>query len=51
MACPEVAVEGDGLQLWGIAANTLNKQLQTADRGWSPAWKLDMGLATPHHIK
>jgi hypothetical protein len=24
---------GDGLQIWRVAANILNKRLQTADRG------------------
>jgi hypothetical protein len=31
---------GDDLQIWRVAANILNKQLQTADRGWPPAWAL-----------
>jgi hypothetical protein len=26
---------GDGLQLWRAAADILNKQSQTADKGWS----------------
>jgi hypothetical protein len=26
---------GDGLQIWRVAANILNKQLRTADKGWS----------------
>jgi hypothetical protein len=33
MACPEVA-DGDYLQLYRVAANTLNKRLQTANKGW-----------------
>jgi hypothetical protein len=32
MACPQLALEGDGLQLWKVAANILNKQLQTTHR-------------------
>jgi hypothetical protein len=35
MARPQVADEGDGLQIWRVAANILNKQLRTADKGWS----------------
>jgi len=32
-----VAVGGDGLQIWRVAANILNKQVQTVDKGWSPS--------------
>jgi hypothetical protein len=35
MARPQVADGGDGLQIWRVAANILNKQSQTADKGWS----------------
>jgi hypothetical protein len=35
MACRHVAAGGDGLQVWKVAANILNKQSQTADKGWS----------------
>jgi hypothetical protein len=35
MACPQVADAGDALQVWRVAANILNKQSQTADKGWS----------------
>jgi hypothetical protein len=35
MACPQVADGGDGLQIWRIAANILNNQSMTVDRGWS----------------
>jgi hypothetical protein len=28
-------VDGGGLQIWRIPANTLNKQALTADNGWS----------------
>jgi hypothetical protein len=34
MARPQVAIGGDGLQLWAVAANILNKQLRTADKEW-----------------
>jgi hypothetical protein len=31
---PQVADGVDGLQIWTVAANILNKQSRTADRGW-----------------
>jgi hypothetical protein len=34
MARPKVADRGEGLQIWRAAANILNKQSRTADRGW-----------------
>jgi hypothetical protein len=47
---PQVASRGEGLQLWRVAANTLNKQPWRAEKGWSS--NLDVGhggLRTPHH--
>jgi len=44
MACSWVVDGGCGLPIWAIAANILNNQLQTADKGW-----LCRGLTTPHH--
>jgi hypothetical protein len=35
MAHPLVAHTEDGLQIWMVAANILNKQSQTASKGWS----------------
>jgi hypothetical protein len=35
MASPQVADGGDGLWIWRVAVNILNKHLQTADKGWS----------------
>jgi len=35
MAHPQVAGGGDGLQIWRVAVNTLNKQSQTGNRGWA----------------
>jgi hypothetical protein len=35
MVPPEVVDGGEGLQIWRVAANILNKQPQTSDRGWS----------------
>jgi len=35
MARPRVADGGDGLQMWKIVANILNKQSRTDGKGWS----------------
>ena len=51
MARPQVADRGNGLQIWRVAANMLNKQSWTADRSGSPAWGLVEGLTTPHRKK
>jgi hypothetical protein len=42
-----VVVRGDGLWIWRVAANILNKQSRTADEGWSSNSRLGMGLTTP----
>jgi hypothetical protein len=34
MARPQVADGRDSLQIWRVAANILNKQSRTADKGW-----------------
>jgi hypothetical protein len=34
-ASPQVADGGNSLQIWRVAANILNNQLWTADKGWS----------------
>jgi hypothetical protein len=34
----------EGLQLWRVAMNTLNKQPQTNDKGWSSSLGLGVGL-------
>jgi hypothetical protein len=34
MVRPRVAEGGEGLQIWRVAANILNKQSRTADKGW-----------------
>jgi hypothetical protein len=49
MARPQVADGGEGLQIWRVAANILNKQSRTADKGWPSSW--GVGLTTPHHKK
>jgi len=51
MACPRDADIGDGVQLWGVAANTLNKYRGQPRRGGPPAWGLDQGLTTAHRKK
>jgi len=35
MARPRVADGGYGQQVWSVAGNVLNKQLQTSGKGWS----------------
>jgi hypothetical protein len=52
MARLQVADGEDGLQIWRVAANILNKQSRTADKGGGPpAWELGVGLTTPHRKK
>jgi hypothetical protein len=48
MACHQAADGGDGLQLWGVAANILNKQSQTADKRWSSTLEFGVGLIIPN---
>jgi hypothetical protein len=43
MARPQVADGGDGLQFWRLAANILNKQSRTADKGWSSSLGVGRG--------
>jgi hypothetical protein len=53
MARPRVADIGDGLQIWRVAANILNKQSRTADRGWPSSLGVGRGLTIPavkHYI-
>jgi hypothetical protein len=47
MALPQVAVGGDGLQIWRVAANILNKQSRTADRRWPSNLWVRRVLTTP----
>jgi len=51
MAHPRVGDRGKSLQIRSVAANTFNKQSQTADTGWPSAWGLGRMLTTPHHTK
>jgi hypothetical protein len=48
MARRRVADRGDGLQIWRVAANILNKKSRTADSGWSCSFGVGRGLTTPH---
>jgi hypothetical protein len=48
MAHPEVVDRGDGLQIWRLAENMLNKQSQTEDRGWPSSLEVGWGLTTPY---
>jgi hypothetical protein len=43
MARPQVADGGDALQFWREAANILNKQSWTADKGWSSSLGVGRG--------
>jgi hypothetical protein len=43
IARPQVADGEDTLQAWRIAANILNKQLRTADKGWSSSLGVGRG--------
>jgi hypothetical protein len=51
MARPQFEDGGDAIQFWKEAANILNKQSRTADKGCPPAWGLGVGLRTPHRNK
>jgi hypothetical protein len=44
MARPPVADGGDGLQIWRVAANILNKQSWTADKVWSSSFGVGRGV-------
>jgi hypothetical protein len=48
MQHPQVADGEDGLQIWRVATNILNKHSRTADRGRSSS--LGVGLTTPHQL-
>jgi hypothetical protein len=43
-AHPQVADRGDTLQVWRVAANILNKQSRTADKGWSSNFGVGRGF-------
>jgi hypothetical protein len=48
---PQVADGGDGLHIWRVAADTLNKQSRTADKGCHSACGVRRGLTTTYVIK
>jgi hypothetical protein len=47
VARPRVADGRDGLQCWRLAANILNKQLQTNDKGQSSSLGVGRGTNNP----
>jgi hypothetical protein len=47
IARPQVADGEDGLQLWRIAANALNKQPRENDKGWSSSLWVGRGVNNP----
>jgi hypothetical protein len=48
MARPQVPDGGDGLHIWRVAANILNKQSWTADMGWPFNLGVGLGANNPH---
>jgi len=40
----------EGFYIWRVAANILNEQLRTADKGWFSGLGFGEVLKTPHHI-
>jgi hypothetical protein len=51
MARPWVADGRDGLQLWTLAANILNKQSRTNDKGRSSSLGVGRGANNPSPLK
>jgi hypothetical protein len=51
MARPPVADGGEGLRIWRVAVNILNKQSRTADKAWASDLGLGVGVITPHRNK
>jgi hypothetical protein len=43
MARPQAADGADGLQIWRVASNILNKQSRTADKGWASSLGVGRG--------
>jgi hypothetical protein len=46
-ARPQVADGGDGLQIWKVAANIMNKQSRTTDKGRSSSLGVERGANNP----
>jgi hypothetical protein len=42
-----VTTAGQVLQLWRVAANILNKQLRTNDKGWPSSFVVGRGTNNP----
>jgi len=40
LPCPQVMDGGYGHQIWRVNANVLNKQLWTANKGWSSSLRV-----------
>jgi hypothetical protein len=51
MARPQVADGGEGLQIWRVAANILNKQSRSADKGWPSSLGVGRGANSPPYKK
>jgi hypothetical protein len=51
MARPQVAGGGHALQFWRAAANILNKQSQTAHKGWSSSLGVGSGVETYKYME
>jgi len=49
MERPRVADGGDGLQIWRVAANILNKQSRTAEKSWSSSLGVGRGANKSLH--
>jgi hypothetical protein len=47
MARPQVADRGDGLHIWRVAANILNKQSRTTNREWPSRLGVRRGAINP----
>jgi hypothetical protein len=42
---PQVANGGDGLHIWKVPANILNKQSRTDDKGWASSMEVGHGTS------
>jgi hypothetical protein len=44
MARPQIADRGEGLHIWRVASNILNKQSRTANKGWPSSLGVGRGV-------
>jgi hypothetical protein len=51
MAPSRVLDFGDGLHIWRVAANILNRQSRTTDKWWSSSFGQSEDLAAPHRYE